>query len=293
MSQARSRFDDAVHDYQTSAGSAARKIMNEIGHDGLKDSWWDRNFGWISQVFKYIAIAVIVLAVVALILACPLSAGLLAALLSTTVDALATAGTVVGWTLFGLTALQAVFDGMAAGTHKESWTAFASDIVALAAFGFGKGAEVLTKGLAQGAVAAGKAVAAGRVGRQAFSENGLPGFLYSFASRSGLARSAVRVLGAGEVLNAASKAATDARSVVDTAVKAASPGNFMALMTMSRDFSENLSKMNVLNDEVPSVLRITVPRILAQGLAGVDGAFQWGTFGASGYFTLHGIVAGS
>ena len=292
MSQARSRFNDAVHDYQTSAASAARKIMNEIGHDGLKDSWWDRNFGWISQVFKYIAIAVIVLAVVALILACPLSAGLLVAL-GASASMLGTIGTAIGWTLFGLTVLQAAFDGTAAATHKESWTAFSLDIVALAAFGFGKGAEVLMKGLAGGAEAAGKAVAAGRAGKDAMRASKLPGFLYSVASRSGLASSLMRTFGMGDVLDAAAKAAADASSTVVAAVKDASPRNVVAFLTMSGGAAKEVAKIAALDEEVPGVLRITVPRILAQGLAGVDGFFQWGAFGSGGYFTLHGILAGS
>jgi uncharacterized protein YukE len=292
MSQASSRFNDAVHDYQASAGSAARKITNEISHDGLKDSWWDRNFGWISQVFKYVAIAVIVLAVVALILACPLSAGLLVAL-GASAGMLGTIGTAIGWTLFGLTILQAVFDGTAAGTHKESWTAFAFDIVALAAFGFGKGAEALTKGLAAGAEAAGTTVAAGRVGRETMRANGLPGILFSFASRSRLAAGAMRFLGMGDALDGANKAATEAQAAVGVTVKAATSGTGTALLTMSDGFALSVAKLGVLDDEVPGVLRITVPRIFAQGLAGVDGLFQWGAFGSSGYFALHGILAGS
>jgi hypothetical protein len=202
-------------------------------------------------------------------------------------------GTVIGWTLFGLTVLQAVFDGMAAGTHKESWTAFAFDIVALAAFGMSKAAEVLAKGLAEGAEAVGKTVAAKRAGQAALRARGVPGFLFSIASRSGLATSVLRVLGMGNALDAAAKAAADAGSAVETVVKAAKSGTLTTLWTMSDHFSGNLAKIEALNKEVPGVLRITVPRILTQGVAGVDGAFQWSAFAGSGYFTMHGILAGS
>ena len=81
LAQATRNFDDAVSDYRSAAARAARQIGSAISHDGLKDSWWDRNFGWISAVFKIIAIVVVVLAVVALLLAMPWSAALIAAML--------------------------------------------------------------------------------------------------------------------------------------------------------------------------------------------------------------------
>ena len=62
---------------------------------------------------------------------------------------------------------------------------------------------------------------------------------------------------------------------------------------MSNSFSADLSKLAAVDTKVPGVLRIRVSRTLAQSLAGVDGTFQWSTFGAGGYFTLHPLLAGS
>jgi hypothetical protein len=62
---------------------------------------------------------------------------------------------------------------------------------------------------------------------------------------------------------------------------------------MSSGLGTDLAKITAVNDEVPGVLRIQVARTLGQALAGVDGTFQWSTFGAGGYFTLHPLLAGS
>ena len=77
LSTARRQFGTAVADYHDAAGAAARAITTEIGRDGLKDSWWDAHFGWVARFFEVVAVAVLVLAVVAIILACPFSAALL------------------------------------------------------------------------------------------------------------------------------------------------------------------------------------------------------------------------
>ena len=138
LAQATRNFDDAVTDYRSAAARAAHMIGSAISHDGLKDPWWDRNFGWIKRtVFKIIAIVVVVLAVVALLLAMPWSAALLASMLGffgaeVSVATLGTIAAGIGWTLFGVTAVQAAYDGTAAATGKESRTAFA-----LAAAGMG------------------------------------------------------------------------------------------------------------------------------------------------------------
>jgi uncharacterized protein YukE len=294
LSQARTKFTDAVSDYHSSAAAAARKITNELGSDSLTDSWWDRNFGWISKVFEFIAIAVIVLAIIALIIACPFTAGLLL-WLGVSAEVIATIGTIgtaIGWVLFGLTVLQAVYDGVAWQTGKESSTAFWLDIVALCTFGFGKGAEALAEGLAGGAEGTAKVIAASRAGSEAMKANGLPGFLYSL-SKFGPAEWVMRLVpGVGDALDAAGKAAGDASSAVEAAVKAAKASNIATFMTMSGDMGKTLAKINAIADEVPGSLRIGVSVALAKGLAAVDGVLQWGAFLSGGVFTLHGILAG-
>src|SRR5205807_490688 len=91
------RISRAQARYHAAAGAAARAITAEIGRDGLKDSWWDAHFSWVARFFEVVAVAVLVLAVVAIILACPFSAVLIG------VVAAETASTAIGWTLFGLT----------------------------------------------------------------------------------------------------------------------------------------------------------------------------------------------
>ncbi len=192
LAQATRNFDDAVHDYRSAASRAAHQIGSAINHDGLKDSWWDRNFGWISTVFKIIAIVVVVLAVVALLLAMPWTAAFAAGMLSllgsevtaaAVAATLSTVSTGIGWALLGVTAVQAAYDGTAAATGKESWTAFTLDMVALVTFSFGKVADAGVKALTETATGTGTAAAAGRAGRAAMSARGLPGFLFSLGSR--------------------------------------------------------------------------------------------------------------
>lgn len=294
LTTARGKFNTAVDDYHAAASKAATQIRNEIGRDGLKDSWWDRNFGWISKVFEYIAIAVIVLAIVALIIACPFSAGILLALgvSAEAVATLATVGTVLGWVLFGLTLAQAVFDGVAAGTGKESWTAFIFDMVALVTFGYGKFiAEPAVKALTEGAEGTAKTITAARAAQTAMKAEGLPGFLYS-VSKFAPAEWIMRLFGMGDTLDAANQAAQGAVSTLDDALKAAKPSNLTAALTMSGDISKDMAKLSVMENEVPGSLRIGISTALAHAMAGTDGVFQWGSFLGGGVFTLHGILAG-
>ena len=237
LAHATRNFDDAVHDYRSAASRAAHQIGSAISHDGLKDSWWDRNFGWISTVFKIIAIVVVVLAVVALLLAMPWTAALVAGMLGffgaeVSVATLGAIAAGIGWTLFGVTAVQAAYDGTAAATGKESWTAFALDMVALVTFSFGKVADAAIKALAETAAGSGMAAAAGRAGRAAMSARGLPGVFYSVGSRSGLAASLMRMAGMGDRLDAAVQAAADARAAVAAVVEAAEPTNLATFLTM-------------------------------------------------------------
>jgi hypothetical protein len=191
------------------------EITAEIGHDGLKDSWWDAHFSWVAGFFEIVAVAVLVLAVVAIILACPFSAVLLGA------AAVETASTAIGWPLFGLTIAQAAFDGTAMATHKESWTAFAWDIAALATFGTGKAAEAGVKWLAENSADVGQTIASRRAGVSTLWSKNLPGILFSLATRSRVASGAMRVLGMGGALDAATKAAAGARAAVITAAREA------------------------------------------------------------------------
>jgi hypothetical protein len=225
--------------------------------------------------------------VVALVLAMPWTAAFIAAMLSflgadvtaaAVATTLAAVSTWIGWGLFGVTVVQAAFDGTAAATGKESWTAFALDIVALVTFSFGKVTEAGAKTLAESAADSGKAVAAGRAGRDAMRASGLPGLLYSLGSRFSLAAKVMRIAGMGGQFDAAVQAASDARTAVASAVKAAEPGNLATFLTMSSSGAEELSKLDTLSGKVPGVLRIEVAKGVAYALMGVSGAGQWGSF---------------
>jgi uncharacterized protein YukE len=290
LAQARRQFDTAVGDYQAAARRAARAIEAEISHDGLKDSWWDRNFGWISEVMTIVAVVVAVLAVVALLLICPWTAALIADLLTgglglfSTAEVTATAvtslGSSLGYVVAGLTAVSAAYDGIAAGTGKESWTSFEIDIASLAAFGVGEGAGTIMKVLAVGAEDGGKAVAAGRAGRAFATDHGMPGWVFSLSSRMGTAgKAAMGLLGKGDVLTGAVDAASAAREGVEAAVKAVEPGNFASAWTMNHGVATDWAKLGVLNDQVPGVIRIMVPQAVGRTVMAVDGLVQWSGMG--------------
>lgn len=153
---------------------------------------------------------------------------------------LTTIGTVLGWTLFAATVLQAVYDGVEAADGKESWAAFTLDIAAMVTFGFGKGVEVAAKGLTGFAEGAAKTVAAGRAGRAALRLKGLPGFLYSL-------RGVLGPISDGQAFTDARAAAEHAASVIQKAAATAGPGNRTVLLTMSSELGESLARLGALS----------------------------------------------
>jgi uncharacterized protein YukE len=286
LGTARTAFDRAVGDYHTAAGAAARKISDAIGHDGLKDSWWDRNFHWIKIVMEVIAVIVIVLAIAALLLACPFAAGFV--LFGLTAETLAT---IAETALVVLTLVQLAYDSTAAATGKQSWTAAILDVVALATFGFGKLAAPALKALAEGGLDAGKVVSAGRAGRAFMEDNGLPGILYSLGSRSGLVRGAMSMFGKGPVIDGAIGAANDAKTALTELVEGAKPTNLQSLWSWSKEAATEVGKLNILGDKLPDVARVTFRQGVGQGLYVADGAVQWGGFATAGGYNAHAIVS--
>lgn len=279
LAQARRQFNDAVGDYDAAATKAANAINAEINHDGLKDTWWQRNFGWISSAFKIIAIVVLVLAIVSLILICPLTGPAIAALLGMSAAALSTTLTVITIVSVTMMVLSTVFDGIAAGTGMESWTAFKVDLASLATFGLGEGLGAAVKVMADGAEGAGMAVTAGRAGRSFMESKGLPGILYSIGSRLPLA-------GRFKTLAGAMDAASAARADLSAALKDAEPGFWETMWTMSDDIPKDVAKLEVLDEQVPGVLRIVVPKAIARGAMLVDGAVQWTSFIGGNAYTI-------
>jgi uncharacterized protein YukE len=291
------KFDGAVGQYQSAAGQAAARISAAVSHDGVHDSWWDSNFGWLNSAFKIIGMVALALAVVVIILAIPGAGELLAAglvSLGMGADAAAGVAAAVGTVALlgstGASVVQTAFAGIAAGTGKESWTSFIIDCASLATFGAGKAAGAAIEGLADGAGSTGMAVAAGRAGRAAMGT--FRGLTYSLGSRSETAESLVRAVGLGGRFDQAEQAAADARTGLAALLKTAEPGKANALLTISRADAVNLAKLKVLSEQVPNVLRISVPRITAQGIAISDGVAQWASRLGSASYSIHNWVVG-
>jgi uncharacterized protein YukE len=262
VSTARTKFNAAVDGYTKAAARAAAAISGAISNDGVHDNWWQRNFHWLSKVFKIVAIVIVVLAVVAILIAVPATAGLLAALPFVTEAGLATAGTVVEVLGTALTVGQSAFDGISAGEGMSDWTSFALDLVGLATFGLGKAAGGMAEGLTGWAESAGSSIAAGRAGRAAMP-TGL-GLLYS--------------LGLGGRFAGVTEAADRAAAGVKAMTAGAEATNATSLWNMSSEISESLSKLNRLGDEFPTSIRITAAQMASHGLSNANGALQWASY---------------
>jgi uncharacterized protein YukE len=156
LSSAQAKFNSAVDDYNTAASSAAKAINDELDHDPLKDSWFQAHFGWLLKFFKILSYIVMALAIIALLIACPFSAGIIAGIVGVSMSTLAAVGTIAGTAAFVIGVGQTIFDGVAAGEGLESWTSFALDIVGDASFGVGLGAAKLGDSVVDAATDAGK-----------------------------------------------------------------------------------------------------------------------------------------
>ncbi|MGH3165271.1 MAG: WXG100 family type VII secretion target [Trebonia sp.] len=300
LSQAQNQFNNAVSDYQSAASSAAKTINNELGHDPLKDSWFEQHFGWLVSFFKWIAVAIMILAVIALLIACPFTAAGLAAILGVSMSTLATVGTVIGWVTFGLTLAQTIFDGVAAHDGLESWQAFGLDILGLATFGLGKGAEAWGEGLTDAATDAGKdaaSEAASEAAEKSFMDSD-PRALHNAwveanSDEAGPGAFLLNPSGvAAEAAEAASSAGKDAAATIEAAAKAAKAGNLGALSTMSGDLSKDLSTLNAINQAVPNVAKVGTIITQLKGLAAASGIVQWGSTINSAYFTAAAFTSG-
>lgn len=292
LSQARTSFNKAVDAYQSAAKNAAKTINNELGSDPLTDSWFEQHFGDIANIFKWIAIAVVVLAVVALLIACPFTAAGLAAFLGISASTLATVGTVIGWVLFGVTVVQAVFDGIAASDGLESWLSFALDLVALATFGLGKGAEALGEALADSATDAGKE-AASEAAEESFMDTDPRALHNSWVEANpGEVGPKGFMFSPSVVAADAAKAGQSASDAVEAAAKAAKAGNFGALSTMSGDLAKDLSVVNAVSKAVPDVAKVGTVLTQLRAVAAASGIIQWASFVNGAYFTAAAFTSG-
>jgi uncharacterized protein YukE len=158
LSSAKSSFDSAVDAYHAAASTAAKTINNELGHDPLKDSWFQAHFEWLAKFFHILSIIVMALAAIALIIALP---GVGALLDGIGLGAIAgVASSAIGWGAAIVGVGQTIFDAKAASVGLGSWKTFAMDIVGDVSFGIGKAAEPLADGITDAASGAAKTAAA-------------------------------------------------------------------------------------------------------------------------------------
>lgn len=274
LSAAHRQVDDAQADYEHAAGRVADAIHDAVQHDGVHDSWWDRNVHWVQDVVKWINVAVTVLAIAALVI------GLFIPGLDVLVGAYLLYAIAAG------TALMLAGDTALAATGKGSWTSVALDGIGLLTLGIGGGLARLG---GRGAEIAGS-VAAGRAGRAAMSSGGLPGLLYSFAAHSGAVASVMRIVPkVATALNAAEGAAGAARAGV-AAVRGESSVVGRALVGGNRELAETSSLLSKLNRMVPGVLRLQALSGLVKAGGYSVGVGTYGVLGFGGDLAVKDVV---
>ena len=181
LSAARRDYERARGDYEDAAQRAAAILRDGRGDDGLKDSWWDRNAGWIKTALAVIGAIVVVLALVAIVLTMfvpglnVLVGGLL---LSTLLNGIG----------FGLGTLMLAGHTALWLTDNGEFSDVLWDLAGLATFGLGFAVARVARGLSGAMSRTGSGIAAARGGRGAFSSRGLPGLIYDVGRQVPLAR---------------------------------------------------------------------------------------------------------
>ncbi|MGH3245742.1 MAG: hypothetical protein ACRDOI_05935 [Trebonia sp.] len=157
LASAQSSFNSAVDAYHAAANTAAKAINDELGHDPLKDSWFQSHFAWLLKFFHILSIIVMALAAIALLIALP---GVGALLDGIGLGAVAgVASSAIGWGAALVGVGQTIFDAKAASVGLGSWKTFAMDIVGDVSFGIGKAADPLADWITGGASDAAKTAA--------------------------------------------------------------------------------------------------------------------------------------
>lgn len=270
LGSAESKLQGAETDYHTAASTAAHTIHDAIQHDGVHDSWWDRNFHWVKTALKWIGAAVVVLTIVALVIALVVPGLDIAA-----AGALLAIGEVMGNLAAAGTVALLAGDSALALTHKGSWANVAIDALALVSFGFGRAAAAMGKA----GVRIGGGIAAGRAGRAAVREAGMPGVLYSLTSRSAalgsLARTSPRV---AEALGNADRAAAAARGEV-TSIKATPSLAMRAAAGGDLKIADASSKLGKVQAMVPGSVRVTALNGLVRAGGAGAGAVNYTALG--------------
>lgn len=299
LSQAQNQFNNAVDAYQAAAKKAASQIDHELNNDPLKDSWFQQHFWWLMKFIHYLSIAIMVLALVAAIIACPAFTGLLG-VLGASASFIAGVGTVGTIAEIGATVLSVVgaaADGLAAGEGLEKWDSFAIDIAGLVTCGFGKVVGDVGKGVtntAEGLAKDGAGKFAATGARNAVGDTVKNAHMEEMTAK-GVGDPELNQIVANVRGNVASKfannAADEARGSAENAVTQAAnsvePTKWRGVAGLldTNKFANNVAKLN-------GIKTLDIP--------GIGGEFDWlagqlsglsNTFGAFQYMGL-GLTTG-
>lgn len=146
LARARRRLALAVDSYTAAASRLGAQIRDASGHDGLKDSRWDRFKGWVcdrASVFRFVAEVAGAIALVA-------------SVLSLVLGWVPILGQVLIAVALIATAVSLIANTMLAMAGEGSWLLVGLDVVALASFG---AAGLITRPLARSAAPATSRVA--------------------------------------------------------------------------------------------------------------------------------------
>jgi hypothetical protein len=139
LAAAKASFNSAVEAYHAAASAAAKTINDELGHDPLKDSWFEHHFAWLTKFFHILSLIVLALAAIALIIALPGVGALLDGTILAGVASTAATWIGIGAAVVGVG--QTIFDAKAVSVGLGSWKSLALDIVGDVTFGLGKVAD--------------------------------------------------------------------------------------------------------------------------------------------------------
>jgi hypothetical protein len=141
LAAAKASFNSAVEAYHAAASAAAKAINDELGHDPLKDSWFEHHFAWLSHFFHILSIIVMALAALALLIALPGVGAMLDGVIAGAAAVVSGVSTGIG-IFAGLVGVgQTIFDAKAVSVGLGSWKSLALDIVGDVTFGLGKVAD--------------------------------------------------------------------------------------------------------------------------------------------------------
>lgn len=266
LAAARRDYDRAVSDYHQAAGDAARTLRVGRSDDGLADSWWDRNAGWISDVLDVVGAIVLVLTIVALVIGVVATGGLLLAAVPV------------------LLALSAGLSAISFGGHLALWmtdNGSAADILwdlaGVLTFGVGTSIAAGARALVGVAARVGGRTAAREAGRQVFVRASRSSLLYDVSRWLPFGRELLSLWpGLRAILATADEQAALARAGVETLAGVPSTTLTRFLMLGDTGAAQSLSAISGIHQAVPGSLAVAA-------LAGLSRTVMIGGITVPGY----------